>query len=236
MKTPPIELQFVNQLPSNLDGILKGILYPEKNPTGHRKFFDAVIAAKVENDEGRADSDESIKHRISFSRVPKKEAYERAYIQYLGMTLHYHEHFQNDAAWYYYAQSRYYKGLVDAWEVAFREVEAQEQTREKRSTGGRKKAANQTGAMKDEFIRIIESPPKGGWISKNQLLKVAEPKLQAFHNAIGAELPLPENILPSATRWLKHDPRISSAFVNNSQDSNEAIEVIFEKGSDPSYI
>lgn len=233
MKLPPIELRYENSLPKLLGELLNGILYPSDPPGNHQSFFEAVMAAKCANDEGRADSDEGVRCKVEFSKELKEEAYFHAYIQYLGMALHYLEQSKNDAAWYYYAQSRYYRGLLDTRQSVLRQIEAEFQSIEAKQKGGKNKAARETGAMKDEFIEIIENPPDGGWKSRKQLLDIADPRLKKFHIATGQALPSFYNILPRLKIWLRDDLRIIKAFVDNSADPNKAIHDLSEKSSDP---
>lgn len=233
MKLPPIELRYENSLPKSLTELLEGILYPSDPPDNHQSFFEVVMAAKSANDEGRADSDEGIRCKVEFSKESKEEAYFHAYIQYLGMALHYLEQSKNDAAWYYYAQSRYYRGLLDTRQSVLRQIEAEFQILEAKRKGGKIKAAKVTGAMKDELIKIIEDPPDGGWENRKQLLEVAIPQLQEFQKATGQEFPLFENIPPRVNVWLRDDLRIIKAFVDNSVDPNQAIHNLSEKSSDP---
>lgn len=233
MKLPPIEFRYVNSLPKSLDELLKGILYPSDPPDNHQSFFEVVMAAKSANDEGRADSDEGIRCKVEFSKEPKEEAYFHAYIQYLGMALHYLEQSNSDAAWYYYAQSRYYRGLLDTRKSVLRQIEAELQSIEAKQKGGKNKAARETGAMKDELIKIIENPPGGGWKNRKQMLNIAIPRLEKFHEAIGQSFPLYENIPPWVNVCLRQDQRIIKAFVDNSADPNNAIHDLSEKSSDP---
>ena len=233
MKLPPIELRYENSLPKSLAELLKGILYPSDPPDNHQSFFEAVMAAKSANDEGRADSDEGIRCKVEFSKVPKEDAYFQAYIQYLGMALHYLEQSKNDAAWYYYAQSRFYRGLLDTRESVLRQIEAEFQSIEAKQKGGKNKAARETGAMKDEFIKIIENSPDGGWKSLKQMLDIAIPRLEEFQEATGQALPFFENIPLRVKVWLRLYPRIGHAFVDNSADKNKAINELSGKNSDP---
>lgn len=233
MKIPSTELRYVNQLPSSLADLLETILNPSDTSASHRSFVEAVMAAKVANDEGRADSDEGIKFKIEASHKPRQAVYFDAYVQYLGMTLHYHEQLQSDAAWYYYAQSRYYKGLVDTRESVLRQIEACFQSTEAKRQGGIKKAAKQTGEMKDELLKIIQSPPPGGWINLKQLSDSAEKLLKKFHISTKQIFPEFHNIGIRLNKWLLQDQRISKAFVENSSDPEKAIFEISKRGSDP---
>ena len=233
MKLPPIELRYENSLPKSLGELLKGILYPSDPPDNHRSFFEVVMAAKSANDEGRADSDEGIRCKVEFSKEPKEDVYFYAYIQYPGMALHYLEQSKNDAAWYYYAQSRYYRGLLDTRQSVLRQIEAEFQSIEAKQKGGKNKAIRDTGAMKDEFIKIIENPPDGRWKSRKQLLDIAIPRLEKFHYSTGQVLPYFEYIDPRVRVWLCDDLRIIKAFVDNSADPNQAIHDLSEKSSDP---
>lgn len=233
MKLPPIEFRYVNSLPKSLDELLKGILYPSDPPDNHQSFFEVVMAAKSANDEGRADSDEGIRCKVEFSKEPKEEAYFHAYIQYLGMALHYLEQSNSDAAWYYYAQSRYYRGLLDTRKSVLRQIEAELQSIQAKQKGGKNKAASETGAMKDELIKIIENPPGGGWKNTKQILNIAIPRLEKFHEAIGQSFPLYENIPTWVNVWLRKDQRIIKAISENSANPIRAIYESSEKSSDP---
>lgn len=233
MKLPPIELRYENSLPKSLGELLKGILYPPDPPDNHQSFFEAVMAAKSANDEGRADSDEGIRCKVEFNKEPKETAYFHAYIQYLGMALHYLEQSKNDVAWYYYAQSRYYRGLLDTRQSVLRQIEEEFQSIEAKRRGGKNKAARETGAMKDELIKIMENPPDGGWKDRKQMLDIAIPRLEEFHKATGQAFPLFENIPTSVNIWLRKDQRIIKAFSENSADPIRAIYDSSEKSSDP---
>ncbi len=233
MKLPPIEFRYVNSLPKSLDELLKGILYPSDPPDNHQSFFEVVMAAKSANDEGRADSDEGIRCKVEFSKEPKEEAYFHAYIQYLGMALHYLEQSNSDAAWYYYAQSRYYRGLLDTRKSVLRQIEAELQSIEDKRLGGKSKAAKDTGAIKDELIKIIENPPGGGWENRKQLLNIAIPRLQEFHYSTGQMLPYFESIEPRVKIWLDQNQRIIKAFIENSANPDLAMNDLSEKSSDP---
>ncbi len=233
MKFPPIILSYENSLPKSLAALLKEMLYPSDPPENHQAFLDEVMAAKAKNDAGKAYPDEGIKHNVEYSKAPREEAYYYAYIQYLGMALHYLEQSNSDAAWYYYAQSRYYRGLLDTRESVMRQIEAELQSIEAKQKGGKNKSARETGAMKDELIKIIENPLGGGWKNRKQMLNIAIPRLEKFHEAIGQSFPLYENILPWVKVCLRQDQRIIKAFVDNSADPNNAIHDLSEKSSDP---
>lgn len=233
MKFPPIIMSYENSLPKSLATLLEEILCPSDPPENHQAFLEEVMAAKLKNDAGKASSDEGIKHNVEYSKAPREEAYYYAYIQYLGMALHYLEQSNSDAAWYYYAQSRYYRGLLDTRKSVLRQIEAELQSIQAKQKGGKNKAASETGAMKDELIKIIENPPGGGWKNRKQMLNIAIPRLEKFHQEIGQSFPLYENILPWVNVCLRQDQRIIKAFVDNSADPNNAIYDLSEKSSDP---
>lgn len=233
MKFPPIILSYENSLPKSLATLLEEILYPSDPPENHQAFLEEVMAAKLKNDAGKASSDEGIKHNVEYSKAPREEVYYYAYIQYLGMALHYLEQSNSDAAWYYYAQSRYYRGLLDTRESVMRQIEAELQSIEDKRLGGKRKAAKETGAIKDELIKIIENPPDGGWENRKQLLKIAIPRLQEFHYSTGQVLPYFESIEPRVKVWLDQNQRIIKAFIENSANPDLAMDDLSEKSSDP---
>lgn len=236
MTFPPIILSYENSLPKSLAELLEQILYPSDPPENHQAFFEAVMAAKADNDEGGRSFDEGIKHNVDFSKEPRHEAYYRAYIQYLGMTLYYLEQQKNDAAWYYYAQSRYYKGLYDTFEAVCIQMEAKFQSIEAKRQGALKKAAKQTGEIRDELLKIIQSPPEGGWRNRKQVVDSATVLLQKFHIATSQIYPEFWNIGHRVKIWLSHDERIVKAFVEYSADPDEAIFNTSDKSSDPNRV
>lgn len=224
-----MELKFINNQPKPLKEILDDILEPIQKPEGHQEFVDAIMAAKRENENGTADSDEGIQYNIGFCKGPLKDAYYNAYIQYLGMTFYYHYKSNSDAAWYYYAQSRYYRGLYDSWHAALRETEIQLDIIEGKRRGGLKKAAKNTGVLKEKFIEIIKKPPEGGWESKKQLLDVAVPLLMELKNTSNKTVPYGENLLERATEWLRIYPPINKAFIEHHKDADAALEELHSK-------
>lgn len=236
MKFPPIILSYENSLPKSLAELLEQILYPSDPPENHQAFFEAVMAAKADNDEGVGSFDEGIKHNVDFSKEPRHEAYYRAYIQYLGMTLYYLEQQKNDAAWYYYAQSRYYKGLYDTFEAVSIKMEAKLKSIEARRQGALKKAANQTGEIRNELLKIIQSPPEGGWKNREQVVDVAEPLLEKFHIATSQTFPEFHNIGRRVKIWLYNDEIIVKAFAEYSADPDQAIFSTSNKSSDPNRV
>jgi hypothetical protein len=149
------------------------------------------------------------------------------------MALHYIENSKYDAAWYYYAQSRYYRGLLDTRESVMWQIEAEFKSIEDKRLGGKNKAAKATGAMKNELIKIIENPPDGGWKSEKQLLEIAIPRLEEFHYSTGQVLPYFEYVAPRVKLWLRQDLRFSKAFIDNSADPNLAMDDLSKKSSDP---
>jgi len=227
-----IEFRSDEEPPELLAKILEKILNPSDIPAYHQQFVDAINAAKIAYFEGRAGSDADIWCDIAFSQKPREECYYNAYIKYLGKTLFYQEKLQNDVAWHYYAQSRYYKGLLDAWDAVLKQVDDKIQAIEDRRQGGLKKAAKQTGPLKDEFIRIIESPPQGGWKNKRQLLDDAVPKLQDLKKSLNLTFPLYENMLTVAGIWLRNDLRIMKAFLTNLRNEYDYTEITHNT-SDP---
>lgn len=236
MKFPPIILSYENSLPKSLAALLEEMLYPSDPPENHQAFLDEVMAAKAENDEGGGNFDALIKHNVDISKEPRHEAYYRAYIQYLGMTLYYLEQQKNDAAWYYYAQSRYYKGLYDTFEAVSIQMEAKLQGIEARRQGALKKAAKQTGEIKGELLKIIQSPPEGGWKNREQVVDIAEVILGKFHIATSQTFPEFHNIARRVKIWLYNDEKIVKAFAEYSANSDQAIFSISNKSSDPNRV
>ena len=112
----------------SLAELLEEIMDPSVTSEYHQEFINDVMAVKALNSKDLAKDDDTIKCNIWYGHADtdnKKELYYSAYIQYLGKTLFYHDQSQNDIAWDYYAQSRYYKGLFDAWDAVLGMVEAQ---------------------------------------------------------------------------------------------------------------
>lgn len=233
MKFPPIIMSYENSLPKSLATLLEEILYPSDPPENHQAFLEEVMAAKLKNDAGKASSDEGIKHNVEYSKVPREEAYYYAYIQYIGMALHYIENTKYDAAWYYYAQSRYYRGLLDTRESVLRQIEAEFKSIEDKRLGGKNKAAKQTGEIKDELLKIIKSPPEGGWKNRKQVLDNAKDPLRKFHIATSQSCPEFWNIEQRVKVWLRQDERIIKAFIENSANPDLAMNDLSEKSSDP---
>ena len=217
------ELRFVYAAPPTLDLVLKEFLDSQaKTPEG-LELLAEINQAKMEYSDGAGHDEKNIQYQLVCNGFPDKDLYQWAYVHYMGITLHYNDVKNLDAAWFYYARAQHCLGIRDAWEKVLDYLSLKDQERQNRAKGGRLKNHKHTGPLIEALAKVArEQKPSNGWKSKKELIDAAMPALEAIVKKNGADsFPLQENLEPAAYRWLRLGSDAHSAYSENVASTNE---------------
>ena len=220
--TSNTSLKSIPQLPPKLDAILEAFKVKQSLSPEGMTLLNQIEEAKRAFAEGSGRDDTSIQVAIKLSGPTTQEAYQEAFIDYMGITFHYSESKDQDAAWYFYAQALNCQGAHDAWENIHDRLCLLDLERQKRAKGGRQKAQKHTGQLVEAFIKVIEEKrPPNGWKNKKELIDAALPTLQSIQDQNGPDsFPLYENLERTAYRWLRVEPEVCSTYLKNASSTN----------------
>lgn len=217
-------IQYVNQKPKDLDEIHRGIYALRADlRVDHIKLSKQIEAAKKLFDQGSGPSDESIQYALIMSSASDRTPYMDAYIQYMGLSWHFMEKSEKDAAWAYYAKAQHCLGVYDSWNKVLDYLMAQDQERQHRAKGGKKKHEKTLAPLVAALTQVaIERRPTNGWKSKKELIKAALPILEEIVSNNGPDCyPLFENIEDSAYRMLRTGTSAQIAYLENVSPKND---------------
>ncbi len=130
-----------------------------------------------ENFNNGADADDVILDaKVGMESYLSKGEYQKAFIQYMGLTFYWYGENNFHIAWYYYAKAQYYLGIYNSWDHARDYITKKELDGKHKAKGGRAKNAKLRELLRTALGKVIvEKKPAEGWKSKIQLFNEAIP-------------------------------------------------------------
>ena len=217
------ELRFVYAAPPTLDLVLKEFLDSQTETPEGLELLAEINQAKMEYSDGSGHDEGSIQYQLVCNGFPDKDVYRWAYVHYMGITLHYNDVKNLDAAWFYYARAQHCLGICDSWGKVLDRLFLKDLEQQNRGKGGRAKNQKHSGPLIEALAKIArEKKPPDGWKNKTELFKAAESTLIAIINSYDdASISVHDNLQESVFRWLRAGTDARLAYAENSASTNK---------------
>lgn len=171
-----IPLQRIPQAPPTLDAILDTFSQDHAGMEDGKEVLKKIKEFEENFNNGADADDVRLDAKVGMESYLSKVEYQKAFIEYMGLTLYWHKKKKFDIAWYYYAKAQYYLGIHNSWDHARDYITKKELDGEHKAKGGRAKNAELREHLRAALAKVIvEKKPSEGWKSKIQLFDAAIP-------------------------------------------------------------
>lgn len=207
---------YVNQLPKKLDEILAELKQSLSKSAEDAKHLEEILAIKEEYAQSGEPCDTTLEVKLLNHVYNGSGVFSETYIGYMGLTFHYNETGNNDAAWFYYAKAQKSLGIHESWSKLLDHIAAEDSKTAKRARAAKLSCEKTNMVLINAFTKIANNPPsKKGWSNKRELIDEAFPKLEKLHLRAGFCFPKYENLEKFMWRHLQPIGSPGEAFYAN---------------------
>lgn len=213
-----LKITSIPQQPDGLDAILA------KFKKSESPLHERVMAALAEYENGLTPDEINILYAtLTYKPGKEKEAYEHAYIHYMGLAIYYQNALNTEAAWHYYAKSQRCLGVLKTWDMLLDHLCREDFERQQKAKAAKRKSEKHNKDLTDAFLKAIyDKKPPGGWASSKELIDATLPEVEAIHlKNSDRSYPLFENLEDAMRRWLKNHREIYLAYDETASPNNK---------------